>query len=764
MKTAWARAWSMLGALLLVPCIALAGDPALQDWTPIDAAVRAQIAAGRLPGAVLVFGDAEHVWLRRAWGARAREPQTEAMTVDTIFDLASLTKVVATTTAVLQLVEQGVLQLDTPAARYWPDFSANGKQDITVRELLAHRSGLRAGLDLSGEWTGRPEALRRVLKETPVVPSGTRFLYSDINFLVLGELVRRVSGLSLEAYARRRIFEPLGMRDTGFRPSRPTRRRVAPTEILAGQPLRAAVHDPTARRMGGVAGHAGLFGTADDLALFAQALLQRRHILSAASIDAMQQPESIDATDWRGLGWQLQAPLAANRDDLAPLGALGHTGYTGTGLWIDFVQGRFVVLLSNRVHPDGRGDAQPLRRQVLALLASLAPPLDAPLRAPPDPPRVATGIDVLRAEGYASLAGRRIGLITHLAAVDSLGWRTLDRLRWAPGLTLVKLFSPEHGLYGDAEGAVASGTEPFSGLPLVSLYGSTRRPNSALLQDIDTLVFDAQDAGARFFTYISTMAEAMEAAAEHRVRFVVLDRPNPIRADRVGGPVLDEGRQSFTGPAGLPVQHGMTAGELAQWFRDDIRARRGLDVDLQVVAMRGYRRAMWFDQTGLDWVPPSPNLRTPTTAVLYPGVAWVEGANVSVGRGTDHPFEWLGAPWIDGSRLADALTEATLPGLGFAPIDFTPAAGPYRGKPCHGVQIRVIDRNLADASMLGALLIRTLAQLWPESFGADRTLALIGSEQTLRELRAGASLTDVQAQGMPQLDEFRARRERYLMY
>jgi uncharacterized protein YbbC (DUF1343 family) len=755
----------MLGLLLLVlPRLGLASSSVPKDWTPIDAAVRAQIAAGRLPGAVLVFGDAEHVWLRRAWGARAREPRTQAMTVDTIFDLASLTKVVATTTAVLQLVEHGRLQLDAPAAHYWPGFAANGKQSITVRELLSHRSGLRAGLDLAGEWAGRAEALRRVLEETPVVPPGTRSLYSDINFIVLGELVRRVSGLPLEVYAQRRIFDPLGMHDTGFRPSRHSRRSVAPTEMLAGQPLHGVVHDPTARRMGGVAGHAGLFGTADDLSRFAQALLQRRIVLSSASIDAMRQPESVDTDDWRGLGWQLQAPLVANRDDLAPLGTVGHTGYTGTGLWIDFVQGRFVVLLSNRLHPDGGGDAQPLRRQVLALLAGLAPPMDAAARSPPEPPRVATGIDELRAEDYASLAGRRIGLITHLAGIDSRGWRTLDRLRWAPGLTLVKVFSPEHGLYGDAEGAVASGTEPFSELPLLSLYGSMRRPDASMLQDIDTLVFDVQDAGARFFTYISTMAEAMEAAAEHGMRFVVLDRPNPIRADRVGGPVLDDGRQSFTGPAGLPVQHGMTAGELAEWFRDDIRGRRGLDVDLRVVAMRGYRRAMWFDQTGLDWVPPSPNLRTPTTAMLYPGVAWIEAANVSVGRGTEHPFEWLGAPWIDALRFAEALNEAALPGLRFEPVDFTPAAGPYRGRRCHGVHVRLIERNLADPSMLGAVLIRTLARLWPESFKADRTLALVGSGQTLRELRAGASLTDVEAHWKLRLGEFLARRERYLKY
>jgi len=556
------------------------------------------------------------------------------------------------------------------------------------------------------------------------------------------------------------------MRDTSFLPPRRRQPGMAPTELVNGELLRGTVHDPTARRMGGVAGHAGLFGSADDLARFAQALLQRKGVLNAASIDAMQVPQAdTDAPDWRGLGWQLQAPLVANRDDLAPLGAIGHTGYTGTGLWIDFTQGRFVVLLSNRVHPDGRGNAQPLRRQVLALLAGLAPPLEAALRSAADPaPRVATGIDVLRAQGYAPLVGHSVGLITHLAAIDSRGWRTLDRLRWAPGVTLVKVFSPEHGLYGDAEGAIGSGTEPFSGLPLVSLYGKTLRPDAAMLQDIDTLVFDAQDAGARFFTYISTMAQAMEAAAEQGLRFVVLDRPNPIRADRVAGPVLNAGQQSFTGPAGLPVQHGMTVGELARWFQDDIRARRGLVLELQVVAMQGYRRSMWFAQTGLDWVPPSPNLRTPNTAVLYPGVAWVEGANVSVGRGTEHPFEWLGAPWIDGPRLAQALNDATLPGVAFTAIDFTPAAAPYRGQPCHGVQIRVLDREQLDAPLLGALLARTLAQLWPNVFQVGKTQALIGSQETLEGLRAGTDVATIAAQWQAGLAAFRARRERYLLY
>jgi len=767
MKHRRLRWWAAVIALLALPVLTAAGDLSRQDWTPIDAAVRAQIAARQLPGAVLVFGDAEHIWLRRAWGWRALDPQREPMTADTVFDLASLTKVIVTTTAVMQLVERGLVQLDVPAARYWPAFASHGKQAITVRQLLTHRSGLRPDLDLREDWHGYAAAMRRVEGESPGAALGKRTVYSDINFIALGELVRRVSGLPLQVYAERHVLGPAGMRDTGFLPDRALRARIAPTERMGGELLRGTVHDPTARRMGGVSGHAGLFGTADDLARFAQALLRGKRLLDRSSIKALQQAEGDpnDPDGVRGIGWQLQAPLVANRDDLEPKGLLGHTGYTGTALWIDLVQGRFMVLLSNRGHPDGQGNAQPLRRQVLALVSSLAPPLEAAARTSPLPTlRVATGIDVLRLQRYAALTGRRIGLITHLAAIDALGWRTLDRLRWAPGVTLVKLFSPEHGLYGDVEGAVPSGTEPFSGLPLISLYGAATRPGVASLQDINTLVFDAQDVGARFFTYASTMAQAMEAAAEQGIRFVVLDRPDPIRADRVAGPVLDPGRGSFTGPEGLPVQHGMTVGELALWFRDDLRARRGLDLDLQVITMQGYQRSMWFDQTGLDWVPPSPNLRTPTQAALYPGVAWVEGANLSVGRGTSHPFEWLGAPWVVGSTLADALNEAAPPGLRFTSVDFTPDAGPYDGQRCHGVEVRVVDRDTLDAPLLGALLVRTLHRLWPREFAIDSTLATIGASATLQELTASTDLATVASHWQPALSAFRSRRGHDLLY
>ena len=761
--------------LLVSLAAGASAEPLPNDWTPLDAAVRGQIATGAVPGAVAVIGDADHIWLRRAWGLRVAGPQPEPMTPDTVFDLASLTKVICTTTAVLQLVERDSLQLDAPAARYWPAFAAGGKGAITVRQLLSHSSGLRPGLTLRPT-DGAAAVWQRLLAETPVNPPGSRYVYSDLNFLTLGVLVQRVAGRSLDAQCQRRVFEPLQMRDTGFRPPKSLQPRIAPTEPADDGWLRGTVQDPTARRAGGVAGHAGLFGTADDLARFAQALLRAGPDapLFRGTITELQRPQgAASTTAWHGLGWSLIAPLEAEREASPPWGAVGHTGYTGTGIWLDFTHHRFVVLLTTRLHPDGRGDVRPLRRQVLALVASLQAPsprgADSPVypqAPPPDdgPAAVWSGIDVLRQQGYAMLQGRRVGLVTHSAAIDRHGWRTLDRLRRAPGVRLVRLFTPEHGLNAEAEGRIDSGIEPFSGLPIVSLYGPTQRPAPGTLQDIDTLVIDLQDAGVRFYTYLATLGECLRAAAKAGIPVVVLDRPDPARADHVAGPTLDPGLKSFTAYAALPVQHGMTIGELARYLAAELKTDEGLTVDLQVVAMRGYRRAMNFEDTGLDWVPPSPNLRRPESARLYPGVAWIEGAPVSVGRGTEHPFEWVGAPWIDGARLAQALTDLQLPGLAVQKIQFVPKAAPYADQRCEGVALRVTDRERFDASLLGAALVQSLHRLWPRQFVAERTLGMVGSAQALQQLRDGLPPAQARERWEKNWGDFLQRRAAALLY
>jgi uncharacterized protein YbbC (DUF1343 family)/CubicO group peptidase (beta-lactamase class C family) len=744
-----------------------------------------------MPGAVVVVGDDQGIWFKQAYGSRATVPEREAMTLDTVFDLASLTKVVATTSAVMQLVEQGRLKLDETVAHYWPAFAAHNKGAVTVRQLLAHTSGLRPDLDTNPPWMGEDAGLKLVLAERLQTDPGTCMVYSDINFIVLGELVRRVSGMPLPEYARRRIFEPLGMRDSGFLPPASLRPRIAPTELRGdGSMMRGQAHDPIAHRMGDWAGHAGAFGTADDLVKMAQAILRSAPGSATKSSwlrpDTLAQMAHLQSPDtqayWRGLGWSLDAPLWANRENGPPVGLIGHTGYTGTGMWMDLVQKRFVIILSNRVHPRGFGDARPLRRQILALVASqqapqgfeqiskalpfLADTPQHPVASPPvgDVPTVATGIDVLRTQGYALLQGQRVGLITNLSATDSKGWRTLDRLRWAPGVQLRKVFTPEHGLNRDLEGRISSSTDALSGLPLVSLYGKQLRPTPEMLSDLDTLVFDLQDAGARFYTYISTMSEAMQAAAQANLNFVVLDRPNPIGADRVSGPMLDADLRSFTAAGVMPVQHGMTVGELARWFKDDIKARTGLDVKLQVVAMQGYKRSMRFDQTGLDWIPPSPNLRTLRSALLYPGTSWVEGTSISVGRGTEHPFEWIGAPWVDADKLTEALQAAKLPGVAITPIRFTPDSSAYQGKVCEGVQISITDKDKLDAPLLGMVLTQTLFKLWPDKFELDKTIGMVGSHATLSQIRQGESAQAITQGWQAGLSAFMSQRANYLLY
>jgi uncharacterized protein YbbC (DUF1343 family)/CubicO group peptidase (beta-lactamase class C family) len=781
-----------MAAALALYAATLVSLPAAAAGEPFDAAVRGearrivagQIVAGRVPGAVVLAGDAEHVLFLLAAGSRARAAghDDEAMTTDTVFDLASLTKVVATTTAVLQLVERRKLQLDAPVARYWPAFGAHGKATITVRELLAHTSGLPAELPPrnGAAVAGRAATLRAASELAPLAPAGNVVIYSDVNFLVLGALVERITGQRLDAYCRSHIFTPLGIRDTTFLPDRNTALRAAPTTADAHGMRRGRVHDPLAARMGGVAGNAGLFSTAGDLARFAQMMLRggtlaHARILSADSIAQLAAPAGpLDAHPWRGLGWALGPPLTANRDRLPPIGSIGHTGYTGTGIWIDFVSQRFVIVLTNRVYPDGGGDAGPLREQLTSLVASLAAPvaistigqkvptaraaLVSSERLPQSAGPVQAGIDVLAAQRFAPLAGMRIGLVTNRSGFDARGRRTIDLLRHAAGVELAVLFAPEHGLATDVDAPFADSYDARSGLAVRSLYGREKQVPPDALAGLDALVFDVQDAGVRFFTYETTLGLVLEAAARRRIPLFVLDRPDPLGADRFGGPQLDAGRESFTGYFPLPLLPGMTAGELASLFNGE----RHLGADLRVVPMAGYRRAMRVANTGLGWVPLSPNLRSPAVLDLYPDVGLVEGANVSVGRGTPHPFEWIGAPWIDSAAFADALN-AQHAGARFEPIDFVPTEAIWHGELCHGV--RVVDADPArEPALLGFALITALRRLYPERYDFAAARDSIGSAHVWQALSRGAGPDDAAALAARESAAFAPLRERYLIY
>lgn len=781
-------------ALLVSVCAqaaAVAKHPAtLAGLSGVDSVIEQAVADGNIPGAVLIVGHDGAVAYRKAYGSRALEPKREPMTLDTVFDLASLTKVIATTTSVMQLVEQGKVRMNDPVAKYLPEFAQNGKDDITVRQLLTHYSGLEPDLDLKAPWEGKDTAYKMAFAETLDEAPGSGFVYSDINFVVLGALVERVSGETLDAYTVKNIFAPLKMTQTRFVPPAEWRSKIAPTQYDENEHmLRGVVHDPTARRMGGVAGHAGLFSTADDLAKFAQALLDGGGgILSAAAVAKMTSPEQPpSAPVLRGFGWDIDSPFSSNRGDFLPVGSFGHTGFTGTSMWIDPTTQTYIILLTNAVHPRGKGNAIALRSKVateVAAALALSPSeqealrwksitgyneaMSASRRMSTRNGSVKTGIDVLVEHGFDVLKApegkKRIGVVTNQTGIDSQGVRTIDVLAKAPGVSLVAIFSPEHGVNGTLDTiGINNSVDAATGVPIYSVYGgkdAARRPPPDVMKTLDTVVFDLQDAGARYYTYETTVGYFLEGAAKAGIELIVLDRPDPVTGSFVQGPVSDAGHENFNDYWTVPVRPGMTMGELAKMFN----AERGINAKLTVVPMEGWQRGDWFDSTGLQWVSPSPNLRTVYQASLYPGVAIIEGTNVSVGRGTDTPFELLGAPWIKGKELAAYLNARGIAGLRFVPITFTPAASNYAGKVCEGVNFVVTDRNGFDAPELGIELASALRKLYPADYKIERLPDLLMNQSVYDALLAGQDPRRIAQEWQEGLEKFQKVREKYLIY
>jgi uncharacterized protein YbbC (DUF1343 family) len=465
-----------------------------------------------------------------------------------------------------------------------------------------------------------------------------------------------------------------------------------------------------------------------------------------------------------------------NRGDLFPVGSFGHTGWTGTSLWIDPWTQSFVVFLSNRVHPDGKGDVAALRGRVATIVAAAVsdrlPPFDARLAGrdygvnPPLPPRlspraaVSNGIDVLAGAQFASLRGKRVGLVTNHTGRTREGASTIDVLRAAPGVTLVSLFSPEHGIRGVLDTAIPSSIDESTGLPIHSLYGETRRPTPEMLAGIDTIVVDLQDVGTRFYTYMTTLAYVLEESARLRIAVVVLDRPNPVNGFDVEGPVHEDAARGFTAYFPMPIRHGMTLGELARLFN----AENKIGAELTVVPMKGWTRGDWFDETGIEWVNPSPNMRSLTQATLYPGIGAIEFANISVGRGTDTPFEQIGAPWVDGPRLAAELNGRGLPGIRFYPVSFTPASSKYAGERCRGVSMIVTDRAALRPVRVGLEIAAALARLHGRQFDPAETWRLYGVRSQLDDVIGGTDPAAVSATWAVGEARWRTLRARYLLY
>jgi uncharacterized protein YbbC (DUF1343 family)/CubicO group peptidase (beta-lactamase class C family) len=753
-----------LYALLLFPVLAVA-DIDRDRLNRIDDAAAAAIKRGDCPGAVVLVVHGDDVAFRKAYGNRSLHPAKVPMTADTVFDMASLTKPVATATSAFVLIEQGKLRLSEKVATYWPEFAANGKAEVTVEHLLTHTSGLTADNSLADYKDGKAGALKRVAALPLEAEPGTRFKYSDVGFIVLGELIERVGGKPLDAFARTNVFEPLGMADAGFRPADQLKSRTAPTGQRDGKWLVGEVHDPRSAAIGGVAGHAGLFATADDLGRYARMLLRGgeldgKGVLSPLGVRLMTTPVPVPGGK-RSRGWDVDTSYSAPRGELLPKGeGLGHTGFTGTSIWIDPPSRTAVIVLTNRVHISEKVQVTALRKEVANIVAGAL--RESGLRGQGSGvSEVKCGIDVLEAEKFERFKGRNVGLVTNHTGRDRQGRATADVLHAADGMKVVALFSPEHGIRGELdESNITDGTDPKTGLPVFSLYGKRRKPDAETLKGIDTLVYDIQDIGCRYYTYISTLGNVLEAAAEHKVKVVVLDRPNPIGGVAIDGPLTDAGRESFIAYHALPIRHGMTVGELAKLFA----AERKLAVDLEVVKCDGWRRGDLFDRTTLTWVNPSPNMRGLTAALLYPGIGLLETTNVSVGRGTERPFEWVGAPWLNGPKLAATLNTAGLPGVRFVPMQLTPTASVHARKECGGVNFIVHDWARFDPLKTGLTVAVALRDLFPEQWETKNYDRLLVHESTYKAFKAGKSVADLMKPWAADVRSFRERRKPFLLY
>ncbi|HEX3746585.1 MAG TPA: exo-beta-N-acetylmuramidase NamZ domain-containing protein [Bryobacteraceae bacterium] len=749
----------------------------------VDRAIEEAIQQNRLPGAVLLVGHDGQVVYRKAYGDRAVVPHTETMTVDTIFDLASLTKVIATTSSLMKLFEEGRFRLNDKVTQYIPEFQG-GKSDITLRNLFTHFSGLQPDVALKPVWHGNETGLQLAFTTKPAGPPGVHMVYSDINFILLGELVHRLSGLPLNEYSEQRVFEPLGMKETRFLPPASWIPRIAPTERpdKNSLPLRGVVHDPTARYMGGVAGHAGLFSTADDLSRFAQMMLNGGEldgvrIFNSLTVAKFTEPQTPpDQPVLRGLGWDIDSPYSSNRGELFPIGSFGHTGFTGTSIWIDPSTRTYVILLANSVHPDARPSLVPLRAKVATIVAASVGIKERGVtltgynetlsgagihREVERNGETKTGLDVLEEQKFQPFAGKHIALITNQTGIDRKGRRNVDLMK-AAGIDVAALFSPEHGIAGveDREG-ITNAVDPATGIKIFSLYGNTRRPTPETLRGIDALVFDIQDMGVHFYTYETTMAFAMEAAAKAGIPFYVLDRPNPVSGVQVEGPVLDAANESFVGYfAGMPVRHGMTMGELAKLFN----AENKIGANLIVVPMEDWERGDWFEATNLPWVDPSPNMRSMKAAAIYPGLGMLEYAKLSVGRGTDSPFEQIGADFIDGRALAAYLDMRQIPGVRVYPTSFTPTSSNFKGIRIQGVRFEIVNREMLDATRLGLEVAGAIQKLYPGKLDWSADKPLIGNDEVVRRLQAGDDPRSIQ-QGMQDgVAAFLEMRAQYLIY
>lgn len=659
------------------------------------------------PGAVGYVGHGGKTLFHEASGQRTLIPAPLAAKKDTIYDLASLTKVIATTTSVMLLHERGALDLDQPVSELLP---LPGFQAITSRHLLTHTAGLPPFKQWHTEAHSVDEYIQRIAGLRLESAPGERRVYSDLGFMILGRIVELLGQRTLDAFATEHIFKPLDMAHTRFNPPVAWREDCAATEQCPwrGRLMQGEVHDENAYAVGGVSGHAGLFAPAEDLARYCRGLLDGK-LLKAETVEMMARPGVVPRYPWQALGWKIDPWAEGSEGYLRSRRAMGHTGWTGTCLWMDLDSAYFAILLSNTPHPDRtHRDNATLRRTFFDPVAALCHPTTT---------NAHTGLDRLVWEEFDSLKGKRVALLTNQCAVDLLGRSILEVLALEPTLSVVRVFSPEHGFTGQAEAGERVGAQRAT-VPIVSLYGEQKRPEPDQLRDIELLVVDLPDIGARYYTYMATMKDCMAACAAAGVPVLVLDRPNPLGGSVVEGPIA-EVTGSLVCCAPLPIRHGMTLGELAMFFKASEADCAALE--LSVSEVNGWPRTFQAPQCALPWLPPSPNIPTFDSALLYIGTCLFEGLNLNEGRGTETPFQVFGAPWLEPQKLISKLSRDDSAGFKLEAVTYTPRSIPgkskspvYQDKACSGIRIHV--SSAVDARPFR--LVYGLLQAMHEQYGS----------------------------------------------
>ena len=792
-----------------VPALALAephrvGMDARLNHT-LDSLVAQGLAEGAAPGAGLAVGRHGRLVHLRAYGRIAADAQSPAITDSTRYDMASLTKVVATTTAAMILEDRGLLDIDKPVVHYLPELSAPEKSVITVRHLLAHNGGFRSGAPLWREFRGIPAFLKAMNERPLAYTPGDSTVYSDWDLIMTGAIVERLAGQPLDVFLRTNVWEPLGMRDTGFNPlalapmpadsdctsvwraDHPMLPQIAVQEmdtVYRRRMIHGLVHDENACALGGVAGHAGLFSSARDLAVFAQMMLNGgeyngKRIVQQATVTRWTARQGRSS---RALGWDTPARGSSAGRYFSPR-SFGHTGFTGTSMWMDPERGVFVVLLTNRVHPTRANTRhEPLRRAIADEVQRAI--IDAPLKEwnPPPPPRatssVSVGADRLLTAEFSHLVNhKRVAVVANHSARLANGVHLVDALHGMPNVKLVALFGMEYNIRSNDYSLTRDGEraiDPQTGVVKYNLYGEHHKPTPEMLDGVETIVFDIQEVGARFYEHINILGFVMEAAAEKGIDVVVLDRPNPITGIKQDGFVTDdEFLYRFGSYARVPVIHGLTMAELARFYNGERELRGGVSAKLNVVPMTGWRRAMWFDETGLPWRKPSPNLLTLQSLLAYTGTCLFEALNVSEGRGTDQPFEYIGAPWLDNVRAVELLNAVGLRGVTFDTVSFVPVQKPYHGRPpemagehVRGIAVRVTDRNAFEPYKAGVALVWAVHKLHPEKLvWNDSVLERLTATRRLKaQILAGRTPAEIFASWADEVAKFAQRSSKYRLY